>query len=70
MQHGIFIGPSKDTVEAARNAVIDIIQSGVSDAVMEAALDTIRDICTVRNTSISGCTFTTVADVKEDDNDE
>jgi len=56
----INIGVAKETIQAARAALLDIIKaSGVSDAVKIEALQTLTKLCACNNTSISHCNFTT-----------
>jgi len=51
----LYVGPSKVSIEAARNAIIDIITAPAGDAVKERALRVFATVCAVGNTSITSC---------------
>jgi len=51
------IGASKEAVEAARKAVLDIMASDNDQATIQKALDVFKDLCEVKNATITNCTF-------------
>ena len=58
MQNGISVenhGIAKESVEAARNAVIAIIQADASEELRRHALDTLTKICAPPQASLIGC---------------
>ena len=53
----LHIGATKEAIQAARNAIIDIIKAQGADAVKIAAFDALKTICEVKDTKIENCTF-------------
>jgi hypothetical protein len=70
MQYGIYVGSSKEGIEAAHKAIIAILEMNVAEGVTKRALDVLTEVCSVRNTSISNCTFGDFHAEEEDNNDE
>lgn len=58
MEGMIHVGVSKETVDAARELIVKILESGACDAVQLEALKTAASICQVNNLTIKDCTFT------------
>lgn len=55
----VSVGASVEAVREARGALNDILRSTNADAVKLAAVETLRYLCRVDNTTISNCNFTT-----------
>lgn len=55
----ISVGADPGTIEAARDALLEIIEatSGRADAVTIAAIESFTKLCAVSNTTISNCTL-------------
>lgn len=53
----LHIGATENAVVAARDAIIAILEQDQDSAVLVKALETLQSICSVNNTSVSGCTF-------------
>lgn len=52
------IGATKETVTEARHAIVEILAAPYADnATKVAALDALRSICSVSNTTVTGCSF-------------
>ena len=51
------IGASRDSIDAAKTAINDILKAPVGDTVKKTALKTLAGICEVKNVTISNCTF-------------
>lgn len=52
------IGVSKETVVAARQAVMEILKCKDADQLTkQTALQVFRDVCEVRNVNVTGCSF-------------
>ena len=60
MQSLLSIGASKDGIEAARDSILMIMKAGEMHeaSVTCAALKALRVLCSVNNTTITGCSFT------------
>ena len=55
----LHIGVSRETVQAARAAILDIIKATKDrDAVAVEALETLRSVCNVSGTTVQNCQFT------------
>lgn len=57
MDTGIHIGASVAAVKEARLAIMDILESANGDVSKVAALETLKELCAVHGTTISGCTI-------------
>lgn len=56
---GINIGPSKESIEAAKEAVLQILSTySVGDSVKKQALKALTKMTSVTNTTITNCTIT------------
>ena len=62
----IHIGVNETAVKEARLGISEILKSGAEQKTIRAALHTLRNLCNVNNTTISGCTFGDMHDVKEE----
>jgi len=58
MVTGIYIGANKETVKEARYAILDIIKSSNSEAIVIKGLEILKEICSVNDTTIQHCNFT------------
>ena len=52
---GINVGPSKETVDAARDGIASILESGQEQKTLRVALRSFHAICSVNNAHVSGC---------------
>ncbi len=55
VKNGVVIGASKDAIAEARAAINDILKSSCDQSTKVVALETLRTVCQVNNTSISNC---------------
>lgn len=58
---GIHVGASKETVVAAREAILDILNAQVENKTIRVALTAFVTVCEVKNTTIEGCTISMAA---------
>lgn len=54
------IGPSKQAIDEARDAILEILNSGAEQQTLRVALEVFRNVCEVKNVTITGCTFKTI----------
>lgn len=52
------IGASKETILAARQTILDILKTDNEQETKRTALTTLSSICSVNNTTVKDCTFT------------
>lgn len=58
MKTAIHIGASKESVESARKAILEIMDRPHADEeTKRKALDVLNTLCSVNNTTIQYCTF-------------
>lgn len=70
MKYGVFIGPTKETVETAREALLLILESRAGDPVKIEAIRALTLLCRVGNTDLSNSTITDSAAYYGTDNEE
>ena len=54
---GIYVGASKDAVREAREAIMAILNSDCDQDTMRIALQSLTELCSVKNTTITGNTL-------------
>jgi hypothetical protein len=63
MKTFMYIGSTKDSVKAARNAITKILKTPHTDeATKVKALEVLSTLCKVDNVAVNGCTFTNAKD--------
>ena len=60
------IGVPQETIDTAKDAILDVLQTSAGDDVKIAALNTLAAVATITSVNVSGCTFTSLADEEED----
>ena len=55
------VGHSPEAIAIARNAIVEILKCDATDGPKIAALNCLHTMCSVNNTTISNCTFTSGA---------
>lgn len=53
----IHVGANRDAIKEARGAINDILSAEVYEETKRSALDCLRGLCEVKNTTISNNTF-------------
>ena len=51
------VGPSVLAIQEARETILDILESNCDQDTIRCALSTFKDVCEIKNTTISGCNF-------------
>lgn len=54
----LYVGVQKEAIKEARAMIMEIIKSNNSESVKIEALQAAKQICEVKNTAVSHCTFT------------
>lgn len=67
MSNGIQIGAKPQSIREARAGIMEILTSSTEQKTIRKALDAFLAICEVKNTNVSGCTFTMQPDDEDDE---
>ena len=56
-KNAIYVGPSVDSINAARDAILSFMNTGCEEKTKRVAIEALKGLCEVKNTSISNCNF-------------